>query len=61
MIKAETTSKLSKDKQEVLSGVTKRLNINIPEETHMKLKIKAIQEKKTVTEVVLAMINKYVK
>ena len=40
---------------------TETITFNIDEELKMKLKIKALQEKKTITEILIEYITEYVK
>ncbi len=53
--KAATLASLADDK------VYKRLNINIEEETHKRLKMYALSEDKTITEILTAYIERITK
>jgi len=39
--------------------VTIRMNVNIPKELHKKIKQKALDEDKTITELVMKAVNEY--
>ncbi len=53
--KAATLASLADDK------VYKRLNINIEEETHKRLKMYALSQDKTITEILIAYIERITK
>lgn len=37
-----------------------RINVEVDEELHHKVKIKAVKQKKTITEIVVELLNKWV-
>jgi hypothetical protein len=56
-----STTKQSKDAIEVRGTVApagfKRLTINLPEELHKKLRLKAVEEETTATEIIERLLN----
>lgn len=63
VLKAKTITRSSLAKDEALADVSKektvRLNANIPESLYKALKVKAVQEDKTINDLVIFWVNEY--
>ncbi len=64
-LKAKSTRRESESKEQAIAEVGKeetvRFNALVPVSLHRKVKIKATQENKSMTEVVIGLLEKYLK